>query len=389
MLIQKPYDLRRLVRGGCSPRVLDLFGLHARYPDLAKSPHRLFHNDRLNRCFVIKHNLRRHEQGMVYSRRAIVTKLVLPIDRHDLSLGAFWMFLESGNFEARLIEFMGRLDGPDDEAVLDEQFIEDMETLQVLSGSPSFDPYLLQVQFGDRRIDPRYFALNEVDEPRLRQFVFDHMAEIGQLALGRSTVSTKSERLAKVLFGEAESLNRDQLRKALKMSPSEFDLGVHGWKGILYYVWSAEGLASGLATLLSDLADLELEDTVYRHRPLKSVIVQTRESIRQRWAELKAARETYHAVVAAFVKDGDAQSMCTLLLRAPDLFRTIGDHIAGLTHLTTYWSYWKSQDRRGRVTHEDACLLLPGLAASIAREDDLPAIDWVGLGPPMKMRALG
>lgn len=387
MLIQKPYDLKRLVRGGCSPRVLDLFGLHQRYPDLKDAPGRLFHNDRLNRCFVIKHNLRRHEAGMVYSRRAIVTKLVLPVDRYDLSLGAFWMFLESGNFEARLVEFIGRLDGPDDEAVLNEQFIDDMETLQVLSDSPSFDPYLLQVQFGGRTIDPRYFALNEMDEPKLRQFVFDHMAEIGQLALGRTTAGTKSERLARVLFETAESATRDQLRLTLQMNPSEFDLGTHGWKGILYYFWSADGLAGGLTELLSDLAELDMEDTVYRHRPLKSVIGQMRGSIRQRWGELKAAREAYHEVVTAFVKDGDAQSMCTLLLRAPDMFRTIGDHVAALTHLTTYWSYWKAQNRHGRVTHEDACLLLPGLASSITREDDLPAIDWIGLDPQVKMPA--
>lgn len=387
MLIQKPYDLKRLVRGGCSPRVLDLFGLHARFPDLKDSPHRLFHNDRLNRCFVIKHNLRRHEQGMVYSRRAIVTKLVLPIDRHDLNLGAFWMFLESGNFEARLVEFMGRLDGPDDEAVLNERFIEDMETLQVLSKSPSFDPYLLHVQFGGRRIDPRYFSLNEADETKLRAFVFDHMSEIGELALGRASASSKSHRLAKVLFEDTKSLTRDQLRLALKMSPAEFEEGVHGWKGILYYIWSAGEISGGLTTLLSDLADLEMEDAVYRHRPLQGVIAQMRDSIRLRWSELKAARETYHAVVAAFVKDGDAQSMCLLLCRAPDMFRAIGDHAAALTHLTSYWTYWKAQSRLGRVSHDDACQLLPGLASAIAREDDLPAIDWVGLSPRARMRA--
>lgn len=388
MLIQRPYDLRRLVRGGCSPRVLDLFGLHLRYPALKDSPHRLFHNDRLNRCFLIKHNLRRHETGLVYSRRAIVTKLVLPIDRHDLSLGAFWMFLESGNFEARLTEFMGRLDGPDDEAVLNEQFIDDMETLQVLSKSPSFDPYLLQVQFGSRRIDPRYFALNEVDEPKLRRFVFAHMAEIGELALGNASSAKKSERLARVLFEEAENKTRDQLRVALHMSETDFEQGIHAWKGILYYVWSAETLAGSLSALLRDLATLEREDAAYRHRPLTAPLAAMRDSVRLRWAELKRARATYLEVVSGFIKDGDAASMGTLLVRAPDMFRAIGDHVAALTHLTSYWTYWKRQSRLERVTHEDACNLLPSLASAIARDDDIATIDWAEFTPFQKMKAM-
>ena len=387
MLIQKPYDLKRLVRGGCSPRVLDLFGLHERYPDLKDSPNPLFHNDRLNRCFLIKHNLRRHERGMCHSRRAIVTKLVLPIDRHDLSLGAFWMFLESGNFEARLVEFMGRLDGPDDEAVHDERFIDDMETLDTLSSSPSFDPYLLQVQFGSRRIDPRYFALNTVDAPKLKAFVFDHMAEIGELALGKQTSRARSERLARVLFEEEEGATRDQLRLALHMSPDDFTRGVHGWKGILYYVWSAETLAGEIGKLLADFAELDTEDTAYRHRPLQAVIAGMRDSIRERWGELKTARQTYLDVVSAFVKDGDAASMTMLLGRAPDMFRNIGDNVAALTHLTTYWTYWKNQHRLGRVTHEDACLLLPSLASSIARDHEPDGIDWDELRPFARMRA--
>ncbi|WP_375282913.1 hypothetical protein [Marinicauda pacifica] len=386
MLIQKPNDLKRLVRGGCSPRVLDLYGLHQRFPDLKESPKPLFHNDRLNRCFLIKHNLRRHEASFVYSRRSIVTKLVLPIDRHDLNLGAFWMFLESGNFETRLVEFMGRLDGPEDDPTLNEQFIDDMETLQILSRSPSFDPYLLKVQFGSREIDPRFLTLNHHDEPQLRAFVFEHMAEIGQLATSGKTSQKKSERLAKVLFEEAESQARDQLRYALHMVESEFNEGVYGWKGILYYMWSADTLARSLTQLLTDLATLEREDRVYRHRPLQRPIINMRDCIRVRWDELKQARMTYLETVARFVRDGEPQSMCTLLLRAPDLFRSIGDHVAALTHLTTYWTYWKRQNRLGRVTHEDACQLLPSLSSAIAREDDAASVDWAEFATFQRLR---
>ena len=52
MFSRRPYDLKNLMRGGASPRVLDLYGLHKRFPDLAQTPNPLFRHRGLNRCFL-------------------------------------------------------------------------------------------------------------------------------------------------------------------------------------------------------------------------------------------------------------------------------------------------------------------------------------------------
>jgi len=371
MALQKPYDLSRLVRRGCSPRVLDLCSLHERYPDLDESSAPLFFSPRLNRCFVVKHNLRRHEFHLANTRRPIATKLVLPIDLSDLRAGAFWLFIESGDMESRLVEFLGRLGGAGDQV-----FEADLETLKLLSSSPSFDPFLLSARFSGRRIDQRFFAMSELDERVLRKYVLEHMDQISRLALGREKASKRSERLAAVLFGEAESQARDALREALRMSDEEFEQGVYGWKGMLYYDWSAGKLTGGLTRFLSDLADLEIMDRQYRHRPLQPVLGRLRQGVKSRWDELVASRHRYFDAVGAFMNEGDALAMKDFLLQVPGLFTKIGDDMAALTHMTSYWDYWKDRNETRQVSHEEALAILPDLAGAVVRESELSQSAW-------------
>ena len=109
-------------------------------------------------------------------------------------------------------------------------------------------------------------------------------------------------------------------------------------------------------------------------RPLAAPISRIRRSVRLRWEDLKAGRENYYRVVSAFLDDGDPIAMRMLLLKAPNLFSRIGDDVGSLTHLTTYWNYWRRQRGEGIIRHEMATTLLPDLAGDIARDldDDMP-----------------
>ena len=126
MFSRRPYDLKNLMRGGASPRVLDLYGLHKRFPTLGTTDKPLFRHRGLNRCFLIKHNLRRNERSLVRSGRNIVTKLVLPIDPKDPSCGAFWTFIEAPNLTAWLEEALGR-----DKTLYEEEFDEDFSSRKI------------------------------------------------------------------------------------------------------------------------------------------------------------------------------------------------------------------------------------------------------------------
>ncbi|WP_375550136.1 hypothetical protein ABWI01_07175 [Oceanicaulis alexandrii] len=369
MFSRRPYDLKNLMRGGSTPRVLDLCGLHKRFPDLAQTPNPLFRHRGLNRCFLIKHNLRRNERSLVRSGRNIVTKLVMPIDPKDPGAGAFWTFIEAPNLEAWLEEALGR-----DRNLYEEEFSEDVRTLSRLKSAPAFDPFLLEALFPERELDPRYFTMAKADEAEFKMFAARHMADISAKALGESTTRKRPERLAAVLFNAKSHAQREDLRNALRMDPEDFTVGVFGWKGLLYYLWRMNIITEELASFLRDLARLEKEDGSAPFRPLAAPISRIRRSIRLRWEDLKAGRENYYRVVSAFLDDGDPIAMRMLLLKAPNLFSRIGDDVAALTHLTTYWNYWRRQRGEGVIRHEMATTLLPDLAGDIARDldDDMP-----------------
>lgn len=369
MFSRRPYDLKNLMRGGASPRVLDLYGLHKRFPTLGTTDKPLFRHRGLNRCFLIKHNLRRNERSLVRSGRNIVTKLVLPIDPKDPSCGAFWTFIEAPNLTAWLEEALGR-----DKTLYEEEFDEDVRTLSRLKSAPAFDPFLLEALFPERELDPRYFTMAKADEAEFKRFAANHMADISRKALGGDGTRKRPERLAAVLFNAESHAAREDLRNALRMEPEEFTVGVFGWKGLLYYFWRMNVITDALARFLRDLARLEKDDASAPFRPLAAPIARIRRSVRLRWEDLKTGRENYYRVVSAFLDDGDPIAMRMLLLKAPTLFGRVGDDVASLTHLTTYWDYWRAQRGEGIIRHEMACTLLPDLAGDIARDldDDMP-----------------
>ena len=52
-------DLRRVVKGGATTRILDLYSIarkHGHTDEHGEEP--FFHNSRLNRCFIINHTVR-------------------------------------------------------------------------------------------------------------------------------------------------------------------------------------------------------------------------------------------------------------------------------------------------------------------------------------------
>lgn len=360
---RRPYDLRNLMRGGASPRVLDLCGVHARFPDLERCAHPLFRHGRLNRAFLIKHNLRRHERRLVISGRSIVTKLVLPIDTGDPGAGALWTFVESPDLEGWLESALGR-----DRKLHDDEFDADVKTLAQLRHAPSFDPFLLQTVFEGRKVDPRYFTMNTADEREYQAFVYTHMAQISRMALGGADAGRRSGRLASVLFDDEKGGAREDLRVSLHMEDADFEAGVFGWKGLLYYLWRMDVQAGALTGFLRQMRDLEAVDAGSRDQALGATIPQLRAGVARRWRSLLAARDLYYRVVSAFLNKGDPAAMRDLLLRAPRLFGQLGDDTGSLTHLTSYWNYWCEQSETGIVSYAFARNLLPELAGDVSSE---------------------
>lgn len=88
----------------------------------------------LNRAILVKRNLRRGEEGRFGVRKIGATKVILPLDFHDLSLGGQYFILGEGNLVRMLTSVFDYRDYDLDR---------DAKILTILDILPSFDPFLL------------------------------------------------------------------------------------------------------------------------------------------------------------------------------------------------------------------------------------------------------
>ena len=96
-------DLRNIVKGGATSRILDLHSIarrHGEYDAHADNP--FFLNSRLNRCFIVKHTVRAHERPYVMSSQPVVTKVLVPLAHDDLALGGHAVFVEEIGFASKM-----------------------------------------------------------------------------------------------------------------------------------------------------------------------------------------------------------------------------------------------------------------------------------------------
>ena len=151
-------DLRNIVKGGATSRILDLYSIARRYGHTdAHGERPFFLHPRLNRCFVIKHTVRVHERPYVMSSQPVVTKILVPLAHDDLSLGGHAVFVEETGFATKMRTLFDRADEPH---LLDLDLIR----LRELAALPSFDPFLLAERYREhaRPIDELYFNISVI-----------------------------------------------------------------------------------------------------------------------------------------------------------------------------------------------------------------------------------
>lgn len=361
-----------LKRGGATSRVIDLVSIKERFSEThewAAEP--MFQMPRLNACFVVKHTLRPWEREQMVGDRTSATKIIVPISDRDLDLGGHSIFVETPDFEAKLAEHLGvSKDRP--------AFAADTRRLRQLSELPSFDPYLLHEWFRreGEKIAKCYFTISDAELVRITEFVAAQIDLLVRKALGGADAVTrdKSRRLAKVLFENEDSEQLAVLRSALRMTVHEYQMGVFGWKGTLYYSWRSQGCYADLSAFLRDLKSLRIMGLSDGDRAeIRSIVSSIIQLSLGRWNRLKTRLDGYDEEFARFVERGDPKALKNFMTRAPSLFVEMGEDIGRLQHVSSFWQFW-TKDRRGRVMSAmEAFDLLPDFEAALQVTDSRAA----------------
>ncbi|MDB5447694.1 MAG: hypothetical protein JWQ97_3011, partial [Phenylobacterium sp.] len=193
-------SLKGLERTGATSRVLNFAAISAKAAEragqAAAAPLAPFFSSRvLGGAVIIKHRLRPEEHGVFARPRYSATKVVVPFERTDLSLGGRYLFVGQPGWHKMLGALHGDPVGnPHDVAVL-----------EALDELPSLDPFLVREQLKRRNFEvaAAHFALSEADLQRMHGFVHAQLEELVRLACGGERVRHETEKLVHaILSGE-------------------------------------------------------------------------------------------------------------------------------------------------------------------------------------------
>jgi len=328
-------NLVHLQSSASTARVLNLLSVWRRHGETeawAEAP--MFRNASLNKCWVIKHRLRRNELDLFRSRRQVATKVLLPIESTDLKLGGRSVFVDQIDFERTLKETFG--------ASFDDR---DLQTLRLLDKLPSLDPFLLREQLKRHGVEPArcYFEVADADLRRMFAFVEGEIRPLVTMSLGveGGDGSGATTNLVSKILSNAGGPEMEPLRMTLRLQADEYAEGVFCWKGFLYYKWAVADILKDVAAVADHVAtirpvgpmDSESKTYIERgRRVLRQQILKTCESVVD---TLKVYDDAY----ANLTQNGRPTAFREFLLDAPHLFTRLGEQVGAVQHILSFWRF--------------------------------------------------
>lgn len=358
-------SLVALEKTASTSRVLNLLAVenvHAASPEWAEAP--FFKNRVLNGAIIIKHRLRTDDQYLFGDFRATATKILIPFERTDLTLGGRSLFVGQRGWVELLNEACNR---PPDLAY-------DLEVLRLIDGLPSLDPFLVRetLRRSNINIAPCYFAISQADMERMHAYVGEAITELVEMALGKmSGGGANLKRLVEALLSTDVDDRLEPLRLTLMLEGESFREGVFSWKGFLYYKWSLSVLWPDLKRVAAEIGQLqitgkrELETAAYLNaarQRLQTAIIAQKNSVAR---TLKVYDDAFEALTAR----GEPKTFRDFLLRAPDMFINLGEKVGVISHIGSFWRYRFPHGRPLTCTVEEALDILQdfesGLGATV------------------------
>ena len=330
-------SLRALERTASTSRVLNLLAIQnqsGHRPEHSEAP--LFRNRILNTALVVKHRLRTDDIFLFDEVRPNATKIIIPFERSDLALGGQSFFVGQRGWVDLLREACNE----------HTDMARDIATLRLIDQLPSLDPFLLREHLRRHGVTvaPSYFALSSADLEQMQGFVSVQIERLIDLAYrdsGRVAPGAHAARLVAALLSTDVDERLEPLRETLVMDGESFKEGVFSWKGFLYYKWMLNRLWPEMTTVGDEIARLTV--TGAREPETVRYVDDTRKRLRQSiLVERKAilrSLDVYDRAFEDMIGNARPQAFRAFLLRAPDMFLSLGEKVGVIAHIASFWRY--------------------------------------------------
>jgi len=327
-------SLRGLEKTASTSRVLNLAALAVRHhgnPEHSEKP--LFRSTILNGAVILKHRLRTEEVDLFDGLTRTATKLIVPFDKADLSLGGRSVFVGERGWATILAELRGSSD----------EMMRDVEILEALNELPSLDPFLLREHLKRRGFDVShtYFDISQADVDRMQKFVGAEIARLIELAYGGAGGGGASNKLVEALLSSKTDERLEPLRMTLQLEGESYREGIFSWKGFLYYKWSLNTLWPQLKEVLVEVAKVRVLGP--RDRDLMVLVeemkVRLRQALEAQVKEVMGYLKAYDQVFDKLTGDGNAVAFRDFLLESPEMFMKLGEGAGTVSHVASFWRY--------------------------------------------------
>jgi hypothetical protein len=360
-------SLRRIIRGGATPRILDLWSIHRRFGEtLEYAAKPFFKNARLNASFLIKHTVRPHDRPYLLTENPVATKLIIPVSTDDLAMGGHSFFVEEKGFDRRLKEFLGT-------GSINPQFDADLARVKELAAMPSFDPFLLADRYAnsDRPVARFYFNIAPDEQEAMLAHVTRQIFGIVSMAFDDDILNPDDDRARKFARQLLDGQDRERLaglRETLGMDEAQYEEGIFGWKGLLYYRWRIREARDDLRRFLIELNDVTVRGATWEeNKEVSDIRRAILKMSKDRWRALTSVIDDYDSQYARFCEGGDPTAIRDFLLKAHAYFGQLGADLSAVTHVTSFWEYWWKDREKGSLSATDALEMFPNFLRSLTR----------------------
>ncbi len=335
MAIDRSIRCLSLLSGASSNRVLNLLAIAE--AQAANENHRaspLFVSPIINSSIILKHRLRADETQMFVTPRIQATKVIIPFEKKDLRVGGRSLFVDQAGFEALLREVGNYKNDADAK--------HDMDVLQLIDRVPSLDPFLLRehLRCNDVAPDPCYFEISKADQKRMHDYAAAEISRLTAMASGKKS-GAQTRKMVEALLSSDVDEKLEPMRLTLNLPPEQFSEGVFCWRGFLYYKWAAAEFWPNFIKALKDLKAIRpLGPTTAEQA---AVIRASKEAVIRGASDnsnaLRRVLGVYDDAYGSMIQHRDPTLFKEFLLRAPAMFLEIGERMAAISHVTSFWQY--------------------------------------------------
>jgi hypothetical protein len=298
----------------------------------------LFRNRRLDDAIILKHALRSNERDLFERPKMIATKVLIPLDPAQITLGAISFFVGERSAPEVLQRALGIRHDP-----ARGLFDPDIEILSQLDKTPSLDVFLLrEILCNDAvGVSTDVFTLSLADDPHFRTFIYRELAPLVNFAIGTPDPA-KVYRFVDSIFGASLGTQAADFLTALNLPQPQWAEIVFAWKAALFYEKSAPEMRRRFEKMAADLRALRTygHNESYprslmsqQHRELADVASRAFARCLQNFGHFNSQRR------AGIIARGNSAELTAYLAALPASVLEYGTGAALVDHILSYWAY--------------------------------------------------